>query len=120
MLSEQEKLTIAHRWFDDWNRHDLEAILSHYEDDIEFNSPLVVKLLDRANGTLRGKSVLRDYFARGLATYPDLNFEPIQVLTGVRSIVLYYRSVKRSFSAEYMEISDRGLISKVSAHYTDP
>lgn len=118
MLTEQDKLQIARQWFEDWNRHDLEAILSHYEEEIEFNSPLIVKLLGDSIGRIQGKTALRDYFTKGLAAYPDLKFEPIQILTGVNSIVLYYHSVNNSLSAEYMEISDRGLVTKVSAHYT--
>ena len=27
---------VAGEWFDAWNRHDLEAVLGHYADDVEF------------------------------------------------------------------------------------
>jgi ketosteroid isomerase-like protein len=30
----------AAKWLDAWNGHDIEAILSHYADDIVFLSPL--------------------------------------------------------------------------------
>ncbi|MBD2580668.1 nuclear transport factor 2 family protein [Oscillatoria sp. FACHB-1406] len=111
-------MNLAEQWFDAWNRHDLEAILSHYEENIEFSSPFIVKLLDNPSGTIYGKAALRDYFSKGLVAYPDLHFEPIQVLSGVNSLVLYYRSVNNLLAAEYMETSDRGLVCKVSAHYS--
>jgi ketosteroid isomerase-like protein len=35
---------VAGEWFDAWNRHDLEAVLGHYADDVEFTSPFAVEL----------------------------------------------------------------------------
>lgn len=30
----------AHEWVEAWNSHDLEAVLSHYSDDLEMSSRL--------------------------------------------------------------------------------
>lgn len=110
--------TIANKWIENWNNHDLEAILSHYAEDIEFSSPFIVKLLGDENGKISGKNALRDYFAKGLVAYPDLKFELLTTLKGVDSVVLYYRSVNNLLAAEYMEINTDGLISRVVAHYS--
>jgi ketosteroid isomerase-like protein len=32
---------LANDWVAAWNAHDLEAILGHYEDDVELTSPAV-------------------------------------------------------------------------------
>ncbi|MBE9114346.1 nuclear transport factor 2 family protein [Lusitaniella coriacea LEGE 07157] len=120
MLTEQEKLNLANQWFEAWNNRDLEAILSHYEEDIEFSSPIVIKLLNNPTGKIHGKAGLRNYFSQGLAAYPNLHFEPLNILTGVNSILLYYHSSRNqqtSFAAEYIEMRDRALIAKTSAHY---
>jgi len=108
----------ATEWIEAWNRHDLDAILSHYADDVVFTSPFVVTLLGIPDGTVRGKAALRTYFAKGLAAYPALHFESMRVLSGVDSVVLYYRSVKDLTAAEVMAFDDRGLIVRVQAHYT--
>lgn len=117
MVSQQKANQIAQDWIQAWNLHDLEAILSHYADDIEFTSPFVVKLLGNPNGTIRGKESLRDYFAKGLATYPELKFELLQVLVGVESLTIYYRSVKELLAAEVMILNSEDAIVKVIAHY---
>lgn len=113
----QLPLQLAQDWFDAWNRHDLDGIMAHYAEEIEFRSPFIVQLLGDPEGCIRDKSTLRDYFARALTLYSDLHFDPIQVLPGVNSLVLYYRSVRGLFAAEYLEINDRGLITRVAAHY---
>jgi hypothetical protein len=117
LITEQKANQLAHDWIEAWNRHDLDAILSHYADDVEFTSPFVVKLLGNPSGTIKGKKVLKSYFEKGLETYPDLKFELIQVLTGVDSLTIYYRSVKGMLAAEVMMLKQKGEIAKVMAHY---
>lgn len=117
MIAPDTALQIAQRWFEDWNRHDLEAMLSHYAEDIDFTSPFIVKVLGNPEGRVQGKAALREYFTKGLAAYPDLKFEPLVTLIGVNSIVLHYRSVNQLLSAEFMEINAAGLVHRVVAHY---
>ncbi|MBC8011981.1 MAG: nuclear transport factor 2 family protein [Burkholderiales bacterium] len=107
----------AREWLAAWNAHDLDEIVAHYADAVEFRSPFVAKLLGRADGTIRGRAELRDYFARGLAAYPALKFEFIRLYTGVNSCVLEYRSVNNLRAAETMEFDATGKISRVVAHY---
>jgi hypothetical protein len=118
MLNEQTALKIAHDWIEAWNQHDLEAILSHYDDAIEFTSPFIAQLLQQLDGTVRGKVALGRYFSKGLAAFPDLNFELISVFIGVNSVVIYYRSVRNLLAAEWMQINADGLVTHVNAHYT--
>jgi len=117
MLTEQRARTLAAEWIDAWNRHDLDAILVHYAEAVEFTSPFVVRLLDDLTGTVRGKAALREYFARGLGAYPDLRFELLQVLVGVNSVTVYYRSVGNRLAAEVMELDAQGQVVRVLAHY---
>ncbi len=105
-------------WISAWNAHDLERILSHYADNVEFFSPFILKLLGKQDGKISGKAALRDYFARGLAAYPDLQFEHLRLYAGVRSCVLEYRSVNNLVAAETMEVDDTGRIVRAVAHYS--
>jgi ketosteroid isomerase-like protein len=109
--------TLAQAWIHAWNQHDLDGILSHYSDEIEFFSPFIIKLLNNPTGSLVGKAALREYFQIGLNAYPDLHFDLQDILIGVDSLVLYYRSVNQRMTAEYMEINPDGLIYRVCAHY---
>jgi hypothetical protein len=107
----------AQKWIAAWNSHDLKAILSHYAEDVQFTSPFIVRLMNEPSGTIQGKDKLRPYFEKGLQAYPDLKFELMQVLEGVSSVTLYYKSVKGLMSAEVMFLNEKGLIQRVAAHY---
>lgn len=118
MISKEQALKIANQWVEAWNRRDLEAILSHYSDDVELTSPIAAQLLGNSTGEVQGKAALKDYFSRGLANYSQIQFTPLQVFGGVNSLVVYYRRIDDRLAAEFMEIGDRGLIVKVNAHYS--
>ncbi|HLU48879.1 MAG TPA: nuclear transport factor 2 family protein [Planctomycetota bacterium] len=109
---------LARAWISAWNAHDLDRILSHYSDDVEFTSPFVAQILGSSTaGVVRGKGKLRDYFRAGLEAYPDLLFELRDVLAGVGSIVIVYKSVRDLIAAEVLELDQEGRILRARAHY---
>ncbi|HVI46951.1 MAG TPA: nuclear transport factor 2 family protein [Chitinophaga sp.] len=108
--------SLAQAWLDAWNAHDLEAILSHYADDIVFYSPFIKKINNDPSGCIRGKEALRTYFSRALTAYPELHFELYHIMEGVNSVVLHYKSINNLLSAETMIVKD-GKVVEVRAHY---
>lgn len=108
----------AREWVEAWNAHDLERILSHYEDDFEMSSPVIAKLVGEASGTLRGKSAIRAYWSKALAAAPDLRFELLSVLAGVNSLTVYYKG-HRGLAAEVLHFGASGKVSKAFAHYAE-
>jgi hypothetical protein len=118
MINEQEARQFAGEWVRAWNAHDLQQILAHYAQDVQFSSPFIVKLLGEPSGTIFGKDDLRVYFEKGLDAYPELQFELINVLVGVDSVTLYYRSVRGMLAAEVMLFDESGKVAKVTAHYS--
>jgi hypothetical protein len=113
---EMEKL--AQAWAAAWNAHDLDAILSHYEEAVELTSPAAAQLLGAPEGRVVGKANLRAYFQRGLQAYPELHFQLENVLCGIQSVVLYYINQKGTRTAEFMEFSAHGKVARVIAHYS--
>lgn len=107
----------AKEWLDAWNSHDLDKIMEHYSENIDFVSPIIQQIGINAAGKISNKNDLREYFLKALQKYPDLHFEFYHELKGTNSTVLFYRSVNNSFSAEYMELNNEGKVSKVRAHY---
>jgi predicted ester cyclase len=106
----------AQDWVDAWNSHDLERILTHYDDQVLLVSPIALKLL--GDETVRGKAALREYFLRGLAAFPDLRFNLIETLWGTETIVVYYvNNVRGSKTAEVMLLNPAGKIRRVWANY---
>jgi ketosteroid isomerase-like protein len=79
----------AEEWVDAWNAHDLDRILSHYADDFEMTSPLIVERLGIPSGRLKGKEAVRQYWHQGLTNTPSLHFEFLGVSVGVDSIVIF-------------------------------
>ena len=116
-MNEQQAITLSQAWIAAWNRHDLDAIIRHYAPDVTFTSPFVPALSGEPSGTIHGIESLTAYFRKGLQAYPDLHFELLRVLTGVDSLLLYYRSVKGLLAAEMMVVNDEGLVQTVRADY---
>ena len=116
-MTRDEAWNLANHWVTAWNDHDLDAIMTHYEDEVELTSPIVAQLLGAPDGRIVGKSNLRAYFQRGLEAYPELHFRLEDVLWGVNSMVLYYTNQKRTHTAEFLELSAAGKVTRVVANY---
>ena len=117
-MTKDEAWKLANDWIAAWNAHDLESILTHYEDVVELTSPAAAQLLGTADGKVVGKVKLRAYFQRGLEAHPELRFQLEDVLWGVNSVVLYYRNQKGTRTAEFMELSSGGKVARVVANYS--
>jgi ketosteroid isomerase-like protein len=107
----------AEEWIAAWNAHDLERILSHYDDDFEMTSPLIVERMGVASGRLCGKDAVRPYWAGGLAARPGLHFTLVEVLVGVDALTILYRSELGVQVAETIGFDARGRAVRASAHY---
>jgi len=116
-MTRDDAWNLANHWVAAWNAHDLDSIMTHYEDSIELTSPAAAQLLATPSGKVAGKANLRAYFQRGLEAYPDLRFHLEDVLWGVNSVVLYYRNQKGTRTGEFMELSPIGKVARVVAHY---
>lgn len=118
MLTESDAKEFAREWVATWNAHDLDAILSHYGENVVLTSPIAAKLLNDSSGTVRGKGALREYFRRGLEAYPNLRFELQDVMFGLSSVVLCYKNQKGTKTAEFMEFGEDGKVVRVVANYS--
>jgi ketosteroid isomerase-like protein len=108
----------AREWIEAWNSHDLERIFSHYTEDFEMTSSLIVERMGEPTGTLKGKAAVRPYWSQGLAVEPPIRFELLNVLVAVRSITIYYRSIGRRIVAEVLVFNDRGEVVRGAAYYS--
>ncbi len=119
-MTAEETWDFANQWISAWNAHDLDAILSHYDDAAELTSPVAARLLSLKDGKVSGKHELSAYFRRGLEAYPQLHFQLHDVLCGLNSIVLYYTNQAGTRTAEFMEFSANGNVVRVVANYSVP
>jgi hypothetical protein len=117
-VTSDEARNLANHWVEAWNAHDLDLIMTHYDDAIELTSPVAAQLLGTPDGKVVGKANLRAYFQRGLEAYPELHFLLEDVLWGVNSVVLYYTNQKGTRTGEFMELSAIGKVARVVANYS--
>ncbi len=106
-------------WIDAWNRHDLDAILEHYAENVEFIANTVVRRWSRPDGVLHGKAELREHFRRGLELVPDLSFALEQVFTCPGGYAVLYRRNNGNRVVDVVELDSAGRARRVQALYAD-
>ena len=116
ILNADFAVRFAQDWIAAWNQHDLEAILSHYADDLELSSPLIPAIAAVPSGILQGKAAVRAYWEKGLAQIPDLHFELRGVLPGIDSLTLYYQG-HRGPVAEVLWFNAAGKVQQAAVYY---
>jgi hypothetical protein len=108
---------IAHAWIAAWNSRNLDEILSHYAEEIEFTSPLAARIVPESGGIVRGISALRAYWTQGLAANPHLHFTLVEVFETVSGVTLLYRNHRQQLVTESLFFNAQGLVVRSSAAY---
>ena len=111
----------AQEWITAWNTHDLPRVLSHYSQNLEFESPFISRVLgdgsSDVSNRLIGKEAVAGYWSQALKRFPDLRFELRQVLPGAHSLCILYKSVQNLSAAELFWFDGDGLVCRAAAHY---
>ena len=117
-MTEEKAKQFAEEWINAWNRHDMDSILEHYADELEYFSPMIAILKFNNDGTVKNKADLEKYFNIGLAAYPDLHFQLHNYFSGVNTVVLYYTSVNNKRVTEVFELNSDGKAVRVYCNYS--
>ncbi len=115
-MNKQQAVSFAKEWIDAWNSHDIDKILTHYDESFEMSSPAIIKLTGQPSGTLRGKAAVGDYWSGALEKFPDLEFKLLHTLCGANSVALIYEGVL-GLSNEVFLFGKNGKIIRAYAHY---
>lgn len=118
MITNEAASRFVREWIDAFNAHDLESILDHYADELEFYSPFISLLQFNDEGVIRNKAELQKYFALGLSAYPQLHFRLHNYFTGIHTLVIYYTSVNGRRAAESFRLDEEGKAVEVFCNYT--
>lgn len=116
-IARQFATNFATEWVDAWNSKNIEAIMSHYADDVVFSSPFILKAQINDNGMIHGKAALRTYFERALAKNPDLYFDLKHTMAGIKSVTLIYIRKQTILASEVMILNDEGKVVEGLSHY---
>jgi hypothetical protein len=105
---------IADQWFAAFNAHDLEALLSLYDDNARHYSPKLKVRRPETNGLVQGKHALRDWWQDAFDRLPSLHYK-LNRLTANNSRVFmeYTRTVDGEENmdvAELLEIENELIV----------
>ncbi len=119
-MSAEKNLSIAHLWFEAFNAHNLEKLLSLYDDDAEHFSPKLKIRHPETNGLVTGKEALRAWWKDAFERLPTLNYT-VKSLTSNHDRVFmeYIRTVEnedKMLVAEVLEIKEGSIIASRVYH----
>jgi ketosteroid isomerase-like protein len=115
-MDETEARAFADAWIAAWNAHDLDAVLAHYADDVEFRSPVASAITGEPSGVVHGRDALRRYWSAGLERVLDLHFELLELAFGIDAVALRYRNQAGRVVTEIVEFAD-GRVVRAAAFY---
>ena len=70
-MTTQQNLSIAHKWFYAFNNHNLEQLLSLYDEEAEHFSPKLKIKKPETSGLVQGKPALFDWWQSAFETIPN-------------------------------------------------
>ncbi|HTV20426.1 MAG TPA: nuclear transport factor 2 family protein [Polyangiaceae bacterium] len=119
-VSRAEARRFAEAWAHAWNRRDVEAVLSHFADDVVFESPKAVAITGSAR--VEGKSALRAYWQGALHHITSLQFDVDDVVLDAeaRSVIILYCSCINGNAqrvAEHLQFGADGRVRAGAAYY---
>jgi limonene-1,2-epoxide hydrolase len=113
-MTTQQNLSIAHKWFDAFNNHNLEQLLSLYDEEAEHFSPKLKIKKPVTNGLVQGKPALFDWWQSAFETIPTLHYRVTSLTADANRVFMeYVRSVENEpdmLVAEVLEIKDGKIV----------
>ncbi len=82
--------TIAHKWFDAFNNHNLEALLSLYDDNAKHYSPKLKISQPESNGLIKGKKALSFWWQDAFTRLPSLKYELLKLTVDEEQVFMEY------------------------------
>ena len=89
-MKPRENQNIALKWFDAFNTHDLEKLLSLYDENAEHFSPKLKIRKPETNGYVWGKEALREWWKDAFARIPSLNYRVITLTANEDRVFMEY------------------------------
>jgi len=118
LMTQTEAVTWATAWIANWNRKDVDAVLSRFAEDAEFISPRAITIVGKIR--LSGRSEIAEYWTRALAAIQSLHFELDRVIVDGRSLAIVYTSEingKPVRACELFLFDETGLVQRGEAMY---
>jgi len=112
--------SIAFKWFDAFNKKELEKLLSLYDDEAQHFSPKLKIRQPETNGLIRGKQAMRVWWQDAFDRLPGLHYKVTSLTAnGDRVFMEYIRQVNNEADmlvAEVLEVRDGKIIASRVYH----
>ena len=119
-MDHDDGIRFGQGWVEDWNRHDLDAVMDRLHDDIVFSSPHIPVMVGEPSGVLHGRAAVRAYWAEALRIVPDLHFDLLGTTVGFDAVAVRYTNQRGAESVEVLLVDDEGLVVRGAGTYADP
>jgi len=120
MTQSHPNITIATNWFDAFNEHNLERLLSLYHNEAQHYSPKLKIRQPETNGMISGNAALRAWWQDAFDRLPTLNYIPTTLTANEDRIFMeYIRKVAGEPDmqvAEVLEIKDGMIVASRVYH----
>lgn len=112
--------SIAFKWFDAFNKKELEKLLSLYDDEAQHFSPKLKIRQPETNGLIIGKQAMRVWWQEAFDRLPSLHYKVTSLTAnGDRVFMEYIRQVNNEADmlvAEVLEVRDGKIIASRVYH----
>jgi len=119
-MSPEKNLSIAHLWFEAFNNHNLEKLLSLYDNEAQHFSPKLKIRHPETKGLVTGKDALRTWWQDSFERLPTLNYKVTSLTSNSDRVFMeYVRSVENEedmLIAEILEIKEGKIIASRVYH----
>ncbi len=119
-MTSQKNLSIAHAWFEAFNSHNLEKLLSLYDEEAEHFSPKLKIRHPETKGLVVGKEALRTWWQDAFDRLPSLHYKVTSLTANSDRVFMeYIRTVadeEDMLVAEVLEIKENSIIASRVYH----
>lgn len=119
-MSTEKNLSIAHLWFEAFNAHNLDKLLSLYDDEAQHYSPKLKIRIPETEGLITGKEALRAWWKEAFDHLPTLHYKVTSLTSNADRVFMeYIRSVENESKllvAEVLEIKQGKIIASRVYH----
>jgi ketosteroid isomerase-like protein len=89
-MSTTDLKSIALKWFEAFNKHDLEMLLALYDEHAEHFSPKLKINRPETLGLIKGKAALRSWWADSFERLPTLQYEVWNLVADEQTVFMEY------------------------------
>lgn len=112
--------SIAHSWFEAFNAHNLEKLLSLYDEEAQHFSPKLKVRHPETKGLITGKNALRIWWQEAFDRLPTLHYKVTSLTSSPERVFMEYVRIVEGedemLIAEVLEIKEEKIIASRVYH----